>query len=406
MHVRIGAASDVKAGTSSKARRCERSWHVYAGVNPVTLPRPEFGRPDYPRQVLSRTRVVVFAVATLTALSAPGAAVVAPTAAEVSSTIGGSTVERRASADDPVSSVLAISIDGLNPSALRRLGRKGTPHLHEFARAGASTLNARTEYEQTVTLPNHTGMVTGRRITATKGGHGVTWNDDRPTPATVQEAAGHGLESVFSVISQSGGSTALFASKTKFSLWQRSWPQAIDRVTIIEDNADLVDELVLDLSTTQRDFRFLHLSLPDVAGHDHGFMSRPYLRAVRRVDRLVGEVVHEVMSDPRQAGDTSIVLTSDHGGMGAGHSAKRRRANYRVPFMVRGPGIVRADLYELNPDYRNPRRGRPGYGADRQPVRNGAVANLSLDLLGLGPVPDSEHDVEQDLDVTRQQVRR
>jgi hypothetical protein len=33
-------------------------------------------------------------------------------------------------------------------------------------------------------------------------------------------------------------------------------------------------------------------------------------------------------------------------------------------------------------------------------VRNGDVANLATDLLGLGPVPGSELDAEQDLTVT------
>lgn len=310
-------------------------------------------------------------------------------------------VAQAGTTEPAVTNVLAISIDGLNPRALRLLGRSGTPHLHRLARQGASTLNARTEVEMTKTLPNHTGMVTGRRIVAAEGGHGVDWNDDRLTPATVQAAAGRPVESVFTQISAGGGSTALFASKTKFSLWQRSWPQSLDRVQITEPNGRLVTALVDDLDAAERDFRFLHLSLPDAVGHDHGFMSRPYLRAVRRVDALVGRAVAAVRDDPERRATTAIVLTSDHGGAGDGHQRAGRLANYRVPFMVVGPGVARgADLYDLNPDYRDPRRGRPSYDADRQPVRNGALANLALDLLGLGPVPGSEHAVGQDLDVS------
>ena len=60
--------------------------------------------------------------------------------------------------------VVVITLDGLNPDALTRLGRSGAPQLHRMMRQGASTLNARTELEQTETLPNHIGMVTGRRI--------------------------------------------------------------------------------------------------------------------------------------------------------------------------------------------------------------------------------------------------
>ncbi len=307
----------------------------------------------------------------------------------------------RWSVPGPVDSVLAISIDGLNPAALRRLGPRGTPHLHEFMDDGASTLNARTEYEQTVTLPNHTGMVTGRRITARRGGHGVTWNDDRRRPATVQAAAGHDVASVFSSIATAGGSSALFASKTKFALWQRSWPDGIARTEIDERNARLVRTLQDDIATTPRAFRFLHLSLPDVVGHDRGFMSPAYLKAVRRVDRLVGLAVGTIDADPALAEHTAIIVTSDHGGRGATHSDRGNIDNYRIAFMVRGPGVdAGADLYALNPDYRNPRGGRPAYGARTQPVRNGDLANLALDLLGQPPVPESEHDLAQDLDVT------
>ena len=307
----------------------------------------------------------------------------------------------RVSADDAVESVLAISLDGLNPAALERLGVRGAPRLHELAAAGASTLNARTERELTITLPNHTGMVTGRRIDRSLGGHGVTWNDDRMTPRTVQSAAGRGVDSVFSVVNRAGGSAAVFASKTKFSLWKRSWPEGIDRSVIKLDNPALVAAINRDLLGSEREFRFLHLSLPDNVGHERGFMSKPYLRAVRQVDALVGSVLDTVDSDPTLAASLAVVLTSDHGGLGADHSDATSPANYRIAFMVRGPGVTPGtDLYDLNPDYADPGRRRTSYAAARQPVRNGAVANLALDLLDLPAVPGSEHDADLDLDVT------
>ena len=313
----------------------------------------------------------------------------------------GTPSEKRVSADDAITSVLAISVDGLNPDALTRLGRARTPHLHALADAGASTLNARTEHELTVTLPNHTGMVTGRRIDRRTGGHGVTWNDDRRTPGTVQRAAGHGVDSVFSVVARSGGSTALYASKTKFSLWKRSWPGGIDRAVIKLDNPSLVAALNRDLLRDERELRFLHLSLPDNVGHDRGFMSKAYLRTIKQVDTLVGSVLETLDSDAALAASTAVILTSDHGGDGANHYDPTSLANYRVAFMVRGPGITPGtDLYELNPDYKNPGDRRTTYDQRRQPVRNGDLANLALDLLDLPAVPGSEHNADLDLDVT------
>lgn len=310
--------------------------------------------------------------------------------------------EARRSADDAITSVVAISVDGLNTDALRILGAKRTPHLHDLMASGASTLNARTEQELTITLPNHTGMVTGRRVEAATGGHGVTWNDDRRRPATVQAAAGERVESVFTQVAAAGGSTALFASKTKFSLWKRSWPLSIDKTRIRLDNTALARAVRRDVRDHDRAFRFVHLSLPDAVGHDRGFMSRPYLRAVRQVDALVGVIVDAVTADPVLDASTAIILTSDHGGLGASHSDPRRLANYRVAFMVAGPGVMPGtDLYALNTDDRqDPGTRRTSYSDSLPPVRNGDLANLALDLLDLDAVPGSEHNQSLDLDVT------
>lgn len=296
--------------------------------------------------------------------------------------------------------VVAVSIDGLNPQAIRALGRDRAPVLHRLRARGAGTLNARTEHELTITLPNHTGMVTGRRVAANRGGHGVTWNDERLTPRTVDEAADHPVASVFSVVHAAGGHSAVFASKGKFTLFERSWPAAVDRLVVRTDNARLLRIARRDLRRRERAFTFVHLSLPDVVGHERGFMSTAYLRAVARADRLLGRLVRTVRHDRGLRGDTTVLLTADHGGGRSGHGDPTLPSSYRVPFMAWGAGVVRgADLYRLNPDYADPGVRRTGYAARRQPVRNGDVANLATDLLGLPAVRGSEHDAAQDLDV-------
>ena len=104
----------------------------------------------------------------------------------------------------------------------------------------------------TNTLPNHTGMVTSRRIDAAYGGHGVTWNDDRLVPRTVQAAAGHPVGSVFSSLDAAGLSSSLFAAKGKFALFSRSWPNGVDHSLIRGNNAELVKAARRDLRTTWR----------------------------------------------------------------------------------------------------------------------------------------------------------
>ncbi|MFC5727829.1 MULTISPECIES: alkaline phosphatase family protein [Nocardioides] len=286
--------------------------------------------------------------------------------------------------------VIAISLDGLSPRALVRLGRAGAPHLHRMLTTGAGTLNARTQVELTVTLPNHTSIVTGRRIAAAHGGHGVTWNDHL-SGTTVHGAARAPVSSVFSVVKAGGGSTAVFATKRKFSLFDRSWPAEIDRSVIREeDDAAATRAMRRDFLARARSFVLLHLGLADRVGHARGWMSPAYLRAVMRLDRLVGSVMRMVRGHPRLRRSTVVVLTADHGGVPGQrrHSDARSRENYRVPFVIWGRGVADAGLYRLNPSRKWPGRTRPGF-AGRQPIRNGDLANLATDILGLGPVADS-----------------
>lgn len=292
--------------------------------------------------------------------------------------------------------VLVISVDGLNPTALRRLGEARAPRLRRLLREGAGTLNARTAVEMTVTLPNHTSMVTGRRIAADDGGHGVTWNANL-RGRTVQGAAGGPVDSVFSVIDEAGGGSAVFAGKSKFSLWKRSWPDAVDRFTYDDDQSDLARKARADLLRHDRELTFLHLALPDQVGHARGFMSPRYLRAVTTTDRHVGRLLTAIDRHPDLAAGLTLVLTADHGGGAKGHDDPTRLASYRIPFLTWGVGASPGDLYDLNPQRRAPGESRPSYDAARQPVRNGDVANLVTELLGLPAVAGSQLGTAQDM---------
>ena len=302
--------------------------------------------------------------------------------------------------ENQVTRVVVISVDGLNPDAITQLGESGAPTFHRIVDEGATTFNARSEVEMTNTLPNHTGMVTSRRIDFATGGHGVTWNDDRLVPRTVQLAAGQQVGSVFSSLNAVGLSSSLFAAKGKFDLFNRSWPNGVDHTLIRGNNTKLVKAARRDLRTQWRALTFLHISLPDVAGHHYGWFSPEYMDAVRESDYLIGQVLTTIGRTTESLDHTMVVVTADHGGLGPSHLDPRRFANFRVPFLVWGAGVAAgADLYAINPTYADPGKARVGYAAALQPVRNGDVGNLVLDVLGLPPIPHSEHDYAQDLEV-------
>ena len=69
-----------------------------------------------------------------------------------------------------ITRVVVISVDGLNPDAITLLGAAGAPTFHRLVDRGRvrrSTPAARSS--MTLTLPNHTGMVTSRRIDRSAG---------------------------------------------------------------------------------------------------------------------------------------------------------------------------------------------------------------------------------------------
>ncbi|NHA00264.1 sulfatase-like hydrolase/transferase [Nocardioides sp. W3-2-3] len=209
----------------------------------------------------------------------------------------------------------------------------------------------------------------------------------------MQRAAGHDVSSVFRVVHAAGGSTSLFSTKTKFTLFTRSWPRDIARTVIRkEDDATLTTLFRRDLLATKRSFAFLHLGLADQTGHAYGWLSPAYLRAVVKLDRLVGGVLTTIRNNARLRRSTVVVLTADHGGTPGtkGHDVATRWDNYRIPFVVWGRGVTHANLYRLNdPRFiKDPGRSRPGFSGP-QPIRNGDLANLATRVLGLGPVPGS-----------------
>jgi len=314
--------------------------------------------------------------------------------------------------DDRVDFVVAVTVDGLRPAAIRRLGVKGAPAFHRLIDRGATTLNARTSRERTITLPNHVGMVTGRRVT-TDSGHGVTFNADDGT--TAHRTAGDYVASMFDVVHDHGGSTAVYAAKDKFAFLDRSWDadhgghddvaadQGRDKIDryFLDDEHTNVTRLIRRLRNTPDELSLLHLAYPDRAGHDHGFGSAEYLHAVRRADAQVERILDAVQSLRRLRQHVNVVLTADHGGDTTDHSDPTRRANYTVPFMVWGVGVAKGEgLYALNArDRRRPGVRRTTY-AGVQPVRNSELANLALYLLDLPAVPGSLSNRRQDLTVS------
>jgi hypothetical protein len=320
----------------------------------------------------------------------------------------------------PISHVLHISIDGLRPDVIPALGPTKLPNFYRMRTEGAFTDNARSDYDYTDTLPNHTAQLTGRGVLGPDG-HNWTENSEPVAGETLASNKGTYVAGVYDVTHDHGLRTGHYASKSKFSLFDASWDGAngavdsvgpdngrdkIDVYLYESDTAVLESMMVSNMTENPFHYVFLHLLDPDSTGHSSGWTVTPtssaYCSAVKLMDARLGQIFSLIDTNAALHGRTAIILTADHGGTGWDHGDPTLPADYTIPFYVWGPGVMAStDLYLLNYGTRlDPGTNRPPYSDPVQPIRNGDAANLALKLLQLGPVPGSTIGAAQDLVLT------
>jgi arylsulfatase A-like enzyme len=237
--------------------------------------------------------------------------------------------------------VVVISIDGLRPDAIEAFG---AAEILRMMRRGRYSLQARTVLPSN-TIPSHTSLVTGVEPAV----HGVDWNDrtsllvalltlsDRrrqvPTFFDLAEAAGLSSAAVMakSQMRQLGTSASPDRLETPFFPFphiKREWNA--ERV-VTEVETYLIAE------GGRPNLLFLHLADPDLAGHDHGWMSEEYGAAVRRADRALARLLAAAETAFGPDGYT-VILTSDHGGLGYGHGGSDPR-EVTIPWITTGRGV-------------------------------------------------------------------
>ena len=319
-----------------------------------------------------------------------------------------------ASENSPVKHVVVVSVDGLRPWVIGRTPARQTPALHRMATEGAWTSNARTDYGTVNRRSNVVGMLTGLRTARAAGGHGVV---GRHRYATIAEAAGHYVPSVFDVLHDVGLTTAVVTDDPATTLVRDSFssrhsrPDAvapddgrgkISRFVQASSDGGVANGAVSVLRADRPAFTFVQLSAPGAIGSRYGFGSARYLAAVRSADHHIGQVLAAVDGTPDLAGSTAVIVTSERGGAAQHTRTASRVAYYKVPMLVTGPGVAAgADLYALNPQLAPPGSSRPSFSSTvAQPVRVLYVANLVTKLLGWPAVPGSDQDPNQAFSVT------
>lgn len=319
--------------------------------------------------------------------------------------------------------VVHISVDALGAAYLQRYLANAPAAFPTFARLqreGAWTLNARTDYTYSITIPNHACMFTGRPVDRPEGWanttqHGVHTDSDTAGKTIHDPSIGNPnvpyKASVFDVAHDNGRSTAFLYTKASLKLLIRSWDAAhgapdahgankIDYTYGSQGSnsygptAPVVDDFIRNLQANALwNYTFIHFDDPDSTGHASGWGSTAWSNAVVRVDLQLGRVLDAIRASPTYASQTIVLVTADHGGGGytyKGHSEAKYYTNFATPFFLWGTGIpAGTNLYSLMANRGDPGTNRLDYNAPVQPLRTGDSGNLALALLGLPAIPGS-----------------
>ena len=212
-------------------------------------------------------------------------------------------------------------VDGLRPDGLKEAA---TPQIDALRNRSIHTGAARTVMPSS-TLPCHTSMF--RSVPPER--HGITTNTWVPQVRPVP--------SITDVLHRAGKRTAALYNWEQ--LRDLSDPGSLDFSCFIRNcdypagDLEIAARAVDWLGRGETDFAFVYFGYTDIAGHNHGWMSPPYLEAIGNVDRAIGKVAAKV-----DDGRTAMIVTSDHGGHARTHGTEMPE-DITIPWLLCYPGV-------------------------------------------------------------------
>lgn len=333
--------------------------------------------------------------------------------------------------------IIHISVDGLAPRVIDKLGKDKLPNFYFMQKNGIYTHNARTDKYLTLTLPNHMSMFTGRgslsvimKNNSLYKGHEITFNIDNLEK--IHNMRKEYVYTIFDNIKKNKMRSAMFVGKTKFDFVDRSYSENTG-VLFKADGIDEIDKFYMDteykliidgkckyfrydqeiskissepiqivnefLKSFEEpyDYNFIHFRGTDSTGHQYGWDSDVYENALMGIDDDIGYIINKTKAAKYEY---IIILTSDHGGVEKSHHDNNNPLNFTIPFYVLSNKTItnNNDIYKYNPQRTNPDpNSNPDYNDVNIAIRNSDVANLALKLLGIQPIEGSWINPNQDL---------
>ena len=227
--------------------------------------------------------------------------------------------------------VLIVSFDGLRPDAIAAAHMNNVLSLIQ---TGAYTFGAQT-IMPSVTLPSHASMLVG----TCPAKHIVRWNEYVP-----QNGFAIGTD-IFDLAHAAGLRTVMVVGKEKLS--QITEPASTDYFAFVDQTDKIPDPFTIEQLAMQQMIKgfglmFVHFPNGDLAGHEHGWMSRQQLDAYATDDESFGYLL-ETLKNLGLYESTMIIVTSDHGGHGTTHGTNMLE-DMTIPWIVSGTGIQHLQL--------------------------------------------------------------
>ena len=164
--------------------------------------------------------------------------------------------------------------------------------------------------------------------------HIVRWNEYVP-----ENGFAMGTD-IFDLAHAAGLRTVMVVGKEK--LRQVTEPASTDYFAFVDETDKIKDPLTIEQLAMQQILQgfglmFVHFPSGDLAGHDHGWMSRQQLRAYANDDESFGFIL-ETLKNHGLYQSTLIIVTADHGGHDTTHGTAMLE-DTTIPWIISGYGV-------------------------------------------------------------------
>lgn len=228
--------------------------------------------------------------------------------------------------------VVVIGFDGLSPDGLLHAN---TPTFDRLIREGASTMHARSVLPSS-SSPNWASMIMG----AGPEQHGITsnaWEKDNLTLPAITQSEEFIFPTIFGLIDKQRDSAEIGAIYHWGGFGRLFEKSAVDYDCHPKTEEETAATFSTYFSNNNPDFTFVHFDHVDHAGHEYGHGTAEYYASVEKADSLL-RVVMESIENGKDANNTVVIISSDHGGVGKGHGGESLQ-EMEIPFIVWGKRI-------------------------------------------------------------------